>query len=80
MKLYHIPRTGSLAVEAMLQIADVPHETVSLELGQMDQVLRPICRCVLEFMSLTPLTSNLIHQPDGLSSIESEFAQHSVSV
>lgn len=32
MKLYHIPGTCSLAVEAMLQIAGIPHETVKLAL------------------------------------------------
>ena len=32
MKLYHIPGTCSLAVEAMLQIANIPHDTVSLAL------------------------------------------------
>ena len=32
MKLYHIPGTCSLAVEAMLQISGIPHETVSLAL------------------------------------------------
>lgn len=32
MKLYHIPGTCSLAVEAMLHIAGIPHETVKLAL------------------------------------------------
>lgn len=62
--------------------------------GDMDQVLHPIRRCILEFVGLITLRTQVVHQPemlldhqrtaeielwkDRLSRIESEFAQHGV--
>lgn len=42
MKLYHIPGTCSLAVEAVLRIAGIPHETVNLALFEVSEAHRAV--------------------------------------